>query len=261
MAAAWLFHRYSQTASLCSMPGVAGLPCSRNLDLAGLAGVPGGEAGVQQDDVAGRVLDTGLAAGQFQAGHADGGAAAGIVGLPGLPHRPLDVEQDRAPGQAVPGPVVDGVPGARQHLLLGDAVVHLVRRVADVGQRVPLAGGLRVEVVVDVVEAGRAGLVQDVVARRAAERRQRRGYAAERHVQAEDLAPPDQPGGRRDPLRRHQVDQAEVVPRAEQAPPGATAVRGGRQVGIVRQLGHRAPFPGFLMDLRSADSARASLGC
>ena len=32
--------------------------------------------------------------------HADGGAAAGIVGLPGLPHRPLDVEQDRAPGQA-----------------------------------------------------------------------------------------------------------------------------------------------------------------
>ena len=41
--------------------------------------------------------------------------------------------------------------------------------------------------------------------RRPAERRQRRGDAAERHVQAEDLTPPDQPGGRGDPLRRHQV--------------------------------------------------------
>ena len=29
MAAAWLFHRYSQTASLCSRPGAATLPCSR----------------------------------------------------------------------------------------------------------------------------------------------------------------------------------------------------------------------------------------
>ena len=29
--------------------------------------------------------------------------------------------------------------------------------------------------------------------------------------------------------------------------------------GIIRQLGHRAPFPGILVDLRSADSARASL--
>ena len=171
--------------------------------------------------------------------------------------------------------MVDGVPGARQHLLLGDAVVHLVRRVADVSQRVPLAGGLRVEVVVNVVEPGRAALVQDVVPRRAAERGQRRRDAAERHVQAEDLTPPDQPGGRRDPLRRHQVDQAEVVFGAEQAPPGAAAVRGGRQVGIVRQLGHRAPFPWRPSphDHRqphagqqcrvsgTADSARASLGC
>jgi hypothetical protein len=195
--------------------GCGGVAVQPELHLARLLDIPGGEAGVQQDDVAGRELDAGLAAGQFEAVHADGGAAAWIVGLTGLPHRPLHVEQDRAAGQAVPGPVVDGVPGAGQHLLLGDAVVHLVRRVADVGQRVPLAGGLRVEVVVDVVEPGRAGLVQDVVARRAAERRQRRGDAAERHVQAENLAPPDQPGGSRDPLRRHQVDQAEVVPGAE----------------------------------------------
>jgi hypothetical protein len=124
-----------------------GVAVQPELHLAGLLDIPGGEAGVQQDDVAGRELDARLAAGQFQAVHADGGAAAWIVGPTGLPHRPLDVEQDRAPGQAVPGPVVDGVPGAGQHLLLGDAIVHLVRRVADVGQRVPLAGGLRVEVV------------------------------------------------------------------------------------------------------------------
>ena len=73
------------------------------LHLAGLLDVPGGKAGVQQDDVAGRELDAGLAAGQFEPVHADGGAAAGIVGPPGLLHRPLDVEQ----GQFVDAPAVE----------------------------------------------------------------------------------------------------------------------------------------------------------
>jgi hypothetical protein len=49
-----------------------------------------------------RELEAGLAAGQFEAVHADGGAAAWIVGLPGLPHRPLHVEQDRWAGNGAP---------------------------------------------------------------------------------------------------------------------------------------------------------------
>jgi hypothetical protein len=39
--------------------------------LAGLRHVPGSEAVVQQDDVTGRELQAGLAAGQFQVGDAD----------------------------------------------------------------------------------------------------------------------------------------------------------------------------------------------
>ena len=91
-----------------------------------------------------------------------------MVGQTRAGHRRLNVEQHCPARDAVPSPVVDSVPGAREYVGLRGAVVELIWRVTDVTEGIPLARGLRIEVVVEVVEARAAWLMQDGVPRRAA---------------------------------------------------------------------------------------------
>ena len=68
-------------------------------------------------------------------------------------------------------------------------------------------------------------------------------------------------GGIRHARPLAQVDQAKIVARAEQAPGGAATARGGRQVSVIRQLGHCPPLRTKPMLTQSRIAHQRSLWC
>src|SRR5579859_3661400 len=144
-------------------------------------------------------------------------------GVDRLALRPLvarHVQQDGPAADAAPRPVLDAVALAGAHLFARGEVVEAVARVSGVRQAVPLAGTLWVEVVQPVVHRHAAGHLHHAV-RVGAAAEERRVGQVDAPVEAE--AHPRADAGRRglDALRREEVDRAELVVLAEEAPVGA----------------------------------------
>ena len=95
------------------------------------------------------------------------------------------------------------------------------------GEGVPLAPCLGVDVVPHVVEADTAGLLDHVVSWISARGVQRRCEGAKRDVEGEGNATTHETSRRGNAARRHQIDEAELILRTEDAPcEAATAWRG-----------------------------------
>ena len=93
----------------------------------------------------------GLASGVELRGR-DGAGTGRVEPLARTAQGGIDVDEHGPACDAPPGPVINGVPGARRDVVGGGAVVELVRVIADVRERVPLTRPLRVVVVEPVVE-------------------------------------------------------------------------------------------------------------
>ena len=231
------------------VPQVAGHPLvGRQPGEAGVGGVglpigpaqrpvPAGPAEADAQQVAGAQLGALGRHHGLQLLHGDGPGVEGVVGqaLPGLPTG--QVHQHSPAGHPVLGPPVDPQAVGALGRVLGAAPVVAPLPAADVAQGVPLGGGLEVEVVEPVVHLVAAQGEHVVLVGLAAE--QGRVGLGERQVERDHLARADEGGGRRHPLRGHQVDRAQLVVGAPHLPGVAQAeALQLRQVVELGQVAH-----------------------
>src|SRR5262249_14303069 len=147
---------------------------------------------------------------------------------------PWDIEQDSASDDPAPGDDLDAetvAPGIVDLRGRG-VVVEAVTRVGDVAEPVPLARPLEgesIEVVVATPGAPHLGTDGGLPERR-------RGGPLDRPVERETPAVHHERGARAHPLRGDEVERAELVVGAEEAPARSRGrVRSRTQLGVARQ--------------------------
>src|SRR5437879_2828291 len=128
-----------------------------------------------------------------------------------------DIEEHPTAGDAPPSYVLDAKLAAADDFVRLHAVVEAITRMEDVAEAVPLAGSLRPEVVEVVIAVDLAG--DELHARSAAAEKRRIGLV-DTQVQREDSSFADELCAGDDALWCEEVQAAELVVVAEEAPGG-----------------------------------------